>query len=125
MNFHDFFEAYKSGQRHFSGLHFEYEAGFSGQDFSGSIFEDCFLYVDFRGSNLTNAQFIRCNLKEADFREANLTKACMTKCLVESTMFKGARVNDFTFDENYYFGLTVSQKDFDERLKNSDVVSKN
>lgn len=123
MTSSEFFTAYNNGQRHFSGLDFEYEEGFSGQDFSDSIFEDCFLYVDFRESDLTNTQFIACNLKEADFRGANLTNAIMSKCLVESTMFKGATTTNFTFTENYYFGHTLSQKDFDERLRDADDAS--
>jgi uncharacterized protein YjbI with pentapeptide repeats len=123
MTLSEFFAAYNSGQRHFSGLDFEYDEGFSHQNFSDSIFENCFLYVDFSGSDLTNAQFIACNLKEADFRGANLANAVMTKCMVESTMFKGAIIHNFTFTENYYFGHTLSQKDFDERLRGADDSS--
>ncbi|MBK8547770.1 MAG: pentapeptide repeat-containing protein [Saprospiraceae bacterium] len=35
------------------------------------IFENCFLYLDFHNSNLTNADFISCNIKEIDLLGAN------------------------------------------------------
>lgn len=108
-----------SGQRHFKALNFEYESGFSGKDFSGVIFENCFLYLDFRNSNLSNAQFIRCNIKEIDLRGARLCGALMTHCLVESAMFSGANTTGFRFVENYYYGLVLNQADFDEKLLHS------
>lgn len=114
-----FFAAIDSGQRYFTDLDFEYEEGFSGKDFSAVIFERCFLYVDMRNSNLYNAQFINCNIKEIDLRGANLTGALMTRCLVESTMFKGACTAGFRFIENYYYGLVLNQADFDEKFARS------
>ena len=123
MKSRDFFEAYKNGQRHFVDLDFEGEEGFSKGEFSHIIFERCFLYVDFRKSNLTNAQFLSCNIKGIDLRGANLTNAIMTKCSVESAMFKGAIVTNFRFIENYYYGLTLNQEDFDEKLIDSDAYS--
>jgi len=116
MTHTEFFQAYDNGQRHFQNLDFEYQKSFAGKDFTDIIFEHCFLYVNFRNSNLTNAQFIGCNLKEIDLRYANLTNALMKNCLVESAMFKGALVKDFRFIENYYYSLTLGQKDFDEKL---------
>ncbi len=35
-------------------------------------FNGCFLFLDFKNSNLTNSKFISCNIKTADFRGANL-----------------------------------------------------
>jgi len=117
----EFFEAYKNGQRQFSDLDFEYLEGFSNKDFSDIVFEGCFLYLDFRNSDLTNAKFIGCNIKEIDLRQANLTNALMTNCLVESAMFNGATVTGFKFIDNYYFGLTLGQKDFDDKIIHSDA----
>ncbi len=108
-----FFAAFASGQRHFTALDFEYEEGFSWKDFSGVIFERCYLNVDMRNSNLYEAQFIDCNIKEIDLRGANLTCAFMTRCLVECAMFKGACTAGFRFVENYYYGLVLNQADFD------------
>jgi hypothetical protein len=117
----NFFEAYKNGERHFLDLDFEYLEGFSNKDYSGIVFENCFLYLDFRNSNLTNAKFIGCNIKEIDLRHANLTNAFMTNCLVESALFKGAIVNDFKFLDNYYYGLTIGQKEFNDKIIHSDA----
>lgn len=117
----EFFNAYKNGQRHFTGLGFEYEEGFSDQDFTDIVFENCFLYLDFRNSNLRNAAFISCNIKEIDLRGADLTDALMTKCLVESALFKGAVVTNFRFIENYYYGHTLGQTDFDSKLIDQDA----
>ncbi|HWB25231.1 MAG TPA: pentapeptide repeat-containing protein [Chitinophagaceae bacterium] len=117
----EFFEAYKSGQRHFTNVDFDEESDFSNKDFSNVIFENCFLYVDFRNTNLTNAKFIQCNSKEIDLRNSNLTNAYMTRCLVESVMFKGAIVTGFEFVDNYYFGMTIGQKEFNETIVNTDA----
>jgi hypothetical protein len=117
----EFFGAYKNGQRHFLDLDFEYLEGFSNKDFSDIVFEGCFLYLDFRNSNLTNAKFIGCNIKEIDLRQANLTNALMTNCLVESAMFKGATVTGFKFIDNYYYGLTLGQEEFDDKIIHSDA----
>lgn len=119
MTVAQFFAAIDAGQRHFTALDFEYEEGFSGKDFSGVIFERCYLYVDMRNCNLYEAQFIHCNIKEIDLRGANLTSAFMTHCLVESAMFKGASTAGFRFIENYYYGLVLNQADFDEKLIHS------
>lgn len=116
MTTSEFFAALHSGQRHFTALDFEYEDGFSGKDFSGVIFENCFLYLDFRNSNLSDAQFINCNIKEIDLRGANLSGSLMTHCLVESAMFGGATTTGFRFVGNYYYGLVLNQADFDEKL---------
>lgn len=123
MTHFEFFEAYNNGQRHFLNLDFEYLDGFTNKDFSNVIFESCLLYLDFRGTNLTNAQFISCNIKEIDLRNTNLTNAVMKNCLVESAMFKGALTTDFRFIENYYYGLTLGQQDFDEELFKADSAN--
>lgn len=117
----EFFEAYKNGQRHFLDLDFEHLDGFSNKDFSDIVFEGCFLYLDFRNSNLTNAKFIGCNIKEIDLRQANLTNALMTNCLVECALFKGATVEGFKFLDNYYYGLTLGQEDFNDKIIHSDA----
>jgi len=117
----EFFEAYNKGQREFINLDFEYLEGFANRDFSNIVFKDCFLYLDFRNCNFTNAQFIGCNIKEIDLRSSNLTNALMTKCLVECAMFRNAIVDGFRFIENYYYGLTLNQEDFDQNLINSDA----
>jgi len=41
----------------------------------------------------------------------------MNKCLVECAMFQGARVDNFVFTENYYYGLTLGQGDFIKLLE--------
>jgi uncharacterized protein YjbI with pentapeptide repeats len=117
MTVPEFFEAIRNGQKHFVNLDFEDEKGFAGKDFSGVTFESCFLYVDFRNCNLTNAKFISCNLKEIDLRHTNLTNASMNKCLVESAMFSGANLTNFEFKENYFFGHTLYQDDLKELIK--------
>jgi len=117
----EFFEAYQNGQRYFLDLDFEYADGFADIDLPDIIFEDCFLYIDLRKTNLTNARFIGCNLKEIDLRHANLTNALMTNCLVESALFKGAITEGFRFFENYYYGMTIGQEEFDRDIVNSDA----
>jgi len=114
MDYATFLKAYNDGQRYFKDLDFEYIEGFSNKDFSGIVFEHCFLYVDFSHSNLTNAKFIQCNIKEIDLSHCNLTNALMTKCLVESALFTDAIIDGFTFIENYSYGITIGQKKFNE-----------
>lgn len=122
MTITEFFEAINKGQRHFKSLDFGFEDGdhFSNKDFSGIVFEECFLYIDCRNSNFTGGGFIGCNMKEIDLRGADLTNASMTRCLLESAMFKGATVTNFKFTENYAFGSTLDQAFFNETLIHSD-----
>jgi uncharacterized protein YjbI with pentapeptide repeats len=117
MTVSDFLQSYEDGIRYFSKLDFEYEEGFANQDFTDIVFENCFLYVEFCHSNLTNAKFISCNIKEIDLAGANLTNAIMTKCLVESAVFANAIVDGFSFFENYSFGATLEQEDFEKLLR--------
>jgi uncharacterized protein YjbI with pentapeptide repeats len=111
MTAQEFFSAYQKGTRQFKEMDFEYLPGFSGVDLSDVVIEDSWFNVDCRGSKFRNAKFIRCNIKEIDLREADLTGAEMTECLVECAQFKGAIVENFRFYKNYYYGLTLEQKD--------------
>jgi uncharacterized protein YjbI with pentapeptide repeats len=112
--------AYTNGQRQFNGWHFEEDESVRGLDLTGVEFRNCFLYLDFRDANLTNARFISCNMKTADFRGANLTNALIKNCLLESAMFKGAIVDNFRFEENYYWGMTTQPGDFERVFKEAD-----
>lgn len=114
MDYTTFLQAYNNGQRYFKDLDFEYTDGFSNKDFSDVVFEHCFLYVDFSYSNLTNAKFIECNIKEIDLSHSNLANALMTKCLAESALFNKAIIDGFIFIENYSCGATIGQKKFVE-----------
>jgi len=75
------------------------------------------MFLDFNGANLTNTQFISCNIKTADFRNANLTNAVIRNCCVECTMFKGAKTDHLVFEENYCYGLVLGQDDFEKHFK--------
>jgi len=114
----EFFEAFEQGHRKFDNLDFEDFGGFSEKDFSGVEFENCFLNLDFRNSNLSNSKFITCNVKCADFRQANLTNALMKNCSVESAMFKGAKIDGFQFIENYFCGSIIEQGAFEKYFLN-------
>lgn len=113
----EFLEAYAKGQRHFKGWDFAEDDSISGQNLSGVIFEGGFLFLNFREANLTDAQFIGCNMKTADFSGANLTNATIKNCLVECTIFKDAITNNLTFQENYYYGITLQQSDFSKLIE--------
>jgi len=114
-----FLTAYAQGKRHFCDLDFEAKGSAQGLDLSGVIFENCFLFLDFRGAKLTQAQFIKCNIKTADFTGADLTHAVIKNCAVESTNFKGAKTDHLVFEENYYYGQIMNQSDFEEIFKNA------
>ncbi|MEP0264777.1 pentapeptide repeat-containing protein [Dokdonia sp.] len=114
----EFFLAFDNGQRQFENWNFHEDESVAGKDLTGVEFKNCFLFLDFKNTNLTNSKFISCNIKTADFREANLTNGLIKNCLVESTMFKGAKVENFRFEENYCFGATVGLNDFDKMFKN-------
>ena len=111
--------AFFAGQRHFQNWDFDEDGTIKGINLSGIIFEECFLFLDFRDSNLTNTKFIKCNIKTADFRGSDLTHALIKNCSVESTTFKGAKTDNLIFKENYCYGNVVNQKDFDEIFKDS------
>lgn len=109
--------AYKNGQRHFKNWNFEEDASLKGYSLPDIHFEECFMFIDLRNVDLTQSQFVKCNLKTSDFREANLKGALIKNCSVESIMFRGANLEDFQFENNYYFRLTLKQTDFPELLK--------
>jgi len=113
----DLQKAYAQGRREFENWDFEEDGSAQGLDLNGIEFRNCFLFLDFKNANLANAKFISCNLKTADFSGANLENARINNCLVESTLFEGAKLNNFQFEENYYFGVTVGQKDFEAFFK--------
>ncbi len=110
--------AYKAGQRKFDNWDFREDGSTRGMNLTGIEFTNCFLYLDFRDSNLSNSKFIGCNIKTADFRGANLKNALITNCSVESTMFKGANIENFRFEDNYSYGATVGPDDFEELFRN-------
>lgn len=116
----DLQKAYAEGKREFENWDFEEDGSAEGLDLSGIEFKHCFLFLDFKNANLANAKFISCNLKTADFSGANLENALIKNCLVESTRFEGAKLDNFQFEENYYFGATVGQKDFEAFFRDTD-----
>lgn len=113
--------AYSKGQREFEDWDFEEDESAEGMNLSGVIFKNCFLFLNFRNTNLTNSIFINCNLKTADFSGANLENGLIRNCSVESTMFNGANTKGFRFEENYCYGATTKPGDFEKIFKNSDV----
>lgn len=112
--------AYAKGQRKFHDWDFEADGSVQGLDLSRIEFSSCFLFLDFKNTNLTNSKFLTCNIKTADFRGANLNNALIKNCSVESTMFKGAQVENFRFEENYCFGAVTKLVDFEELFKDAD-----
>jgi hypothetical protein len=116
----ELFSAYLKGKRHFLNWDFDEDLSVKGKDLSDIFFENCFLFLDFRESKLNGAKFIGCNIKTADFRNSDLTNATINNCSVESTMFKGAKTDNLIFKENYCYGNTVGQKEFEELFKDSD-----
>ena len=113
--------AYSSGQRHFIDWDFDEDLSVKGLDLSDVSFESCFLFLDFRETKLINSKFIQCNIKTADFRDADLTNAIFKNCSVESIMFKGAKTKDLIFEENYAYGNTFGQDDFESFIKDNDT----
>lgn len=110
--------AYARGQRKFDNWDFHENISAQGIDLTGAVFKNCFLFTDFRNTNLTRVQFINCNLKTANFKGANLESALIKNCSVESTIFTGAKTQNFRFENNYCYGAIVDLKDFDEVFKN-------
>lgn len=110
-------EAYKNGQRYFYDLDLDNE-NFDGQNLEEIIFEKCFLYSSFRGANLKGSKFINGNVKTCDFREADLTNSHFENVAIESALFAKAKVDGIYFDNNWCYGQSVSQADFDNDIKN-------
>lgn len=106
-------EAYNNGQRYFPDIEMEDE-NFDGQNLEGIIFERCFLYSSFQKANLKNSKFINGNIKTCDFTEADLTNAHFENVLVECVVLSGAKTEGIYFDNNWYYGHNLTQKDFDK-----------
>ncbi|SHM04092.1 Pentapeptide repeat-containing protein [Chitinophaga jiangningensis] len=113
-----FFESYNNGQRYFVDLYFEDIEGFTNRDYSGCIFERCFLHIDCSNSNFTNAKFIDSNIKCLDLSNCNLTNALIKNCCVECTIFDHAIIEGFKFENNGYYGAVAEQRHFKEHFYN-------
>lgn len=115
--------AYRNGQRLFENWDFnDDDSSVAHETFSNAVFQHCFMFLNFRNTILSNTQFISCNLKTADFRGADLSNALFKNCSVESTLFNGAITTNLRFEENYCYGVTVGQNDFEEFFKSSDEL---
>ncbi|MBP2832614.1 pentapeptide repeat-containing protein [Aquimarina sp. U1-2] len=117
----EFISAYKNGQRKFANWNFNEDNSVEGLDLQNIHFEECFLFLNLRNTNLANAKFITCNIKTADFRGANMTNAIIKNCRVEGVMFKGAITDQLVFKENYCHSTTVGQDDFETFFKETDI----
>jgi uncharacterized protein YjbI with pentapeptide repeats len=115
-------EQYKNGQRYFENLDMENES-FEGQDLEGIVFENCSLYISFRGANLKNAKFINGAIKTCDFQEADLTNAHFENLGVESSEFARSKTENTYFDNNWAYGQAVTQADFDNWIKDHPRMS--
>ena len=113
----EFIAAYKNGQRHFVDWDFDEGGSLQGMNLREVCFESCFLFLDFSNAVLTNSAFVQCNIKTADFSGANLKDATIKNCSVESTLFTGANTENLTFEDNYFYGATISQDDFERIFK--------
>lgn len=110
-------KSYRNGQRRFEGLDM-FHVDLQGENLEGIVFDKCFLMVDFRKCNLTNAKFINGNIKGSDFREANLTNALMERVAFEGTRFESAILDGFQFRENYFHGGSdFGQREFEEWIE--------
>jgi uncharacterized protein YjbI with pentapeptide repeats len=109
-------EQYKKGQRYFEGLDID-NGSFDGENLEGITFEDCTLYVSFKGANLKNAKFINGGIKTCDFREADLTNAHFENVCVEGSQFARAKTGGTFFDNNSAYGQHVSQAEFEEWIR--------
>jgi uncharacterized protein YjbI with pentapeptide repeats len=110
---------YQLGKRYFENLDMENES-FEGENLEGIIFDNCALYASFRKANLRNAQFLNGGIKTCDFREADLTNARFEHLCIENSQFARAKINGIYFDNNSAYGQHVSQKDFDDWIKDSE-----
>jgi uncharacterized protein YjbI with pentapeptide repeats len=109
-------EQYQKGQRYFTNLDMENES-FENQDLEDIVFEDCSLYISFRGANLRNAKFLNGGVKTCDFREADLTNSRFENVCVESAQFARAKKDNIFFDNNSSYGQNVTQADFNDWIK--------
>ena len=105
-------ESYRNGQRCFFHLEFENCENLSSLCFSGAVFKNCWLNVDFSKSDLTDTKFIDCDLKTTDFSNCNLTRASITGCTVESSVYTDAIIDEFVFDNNSAYSQVTGQDDF-------------
>ena len=112
---------YNQGQRIFQEINVLEDESLEAANLSEAVFEKSFLSsINFQKSILRAVVFRECNLKCSDFRFADLENATIHNCLLEATSFKGSNTNGLIFSENYYYGLTLHQEDFDRNLRNQD-----
>lgn len=109
-------ERYQNGQRRFENLDLSSES-FEGQNLEGIIFDGCLLSANFRGANLKNATFINGGIKTCNFRDADLSGAHFENLSVESSEFAGSKTENTYFNNNFAYGQSVTQDDFEDWIK--------
>jgi uncharacterized protein YjbI with pentapeptide repeats len=107
-------EAYRNAQRYFENVELDLKEDLNDVVLSGAVFKLCCFNVSFLRADLSDCQFIDCDLKTADFRHSNLTNASIVGCTVESTCFRNAILTGFVFNHNSAYSQDTSQTDFDD-----------
>lgn len=106
---------YQDGVRNFKGIHIV--GSLAGENLSDIEFEECSLLVNFKGANLSGALFKKGNIKNGNFVEADLTKARFEGVTIDTANFKDAKIDDIYFRLNTFGGSSVTQTDFEDRLR--------
>lgn len=87
-------------------------------------FEDCYIYAQFKGSNLAYALFERCTFENTDFElsdmqaviivESDLFKIVVSDCAMQNFKTQKCYMSDFEFDDKYM--TTFDSKTFFDKL---------
>ena len=113
MTVAELLQAYERGQREFNNLSFPENETVQGQDLSGIVFKNSFLFQNFQNTNLADAKFIACNIKGVDFSGANFERGLIKNCAVEGLSLIDANIEGLNFEENYFHGNELTQDDLD------------
>lgn len=111
----EIFEKYNSGQTHFDDI--DGSGDLTNMNLEGISFDNCFLDINLRNTNLKNARFTNGNIKTCDFENADLTGAHFEKVAVEATNFFGAKIKNTIFKDNYCYSSVLQQKDLEYLVK--------
>ena len=111
----DIMERYRRGERIFCQLEFPDGASFRGQDLSGAVFDQCWIFsADFSEAVLRETSFRGSNLKCCDFTGADLTSADLRESGIDGATFTNARLKDVLLNGASAYGYVF--KDGDELI---------
>ncbi|MEW4429738.1 pentapeptide repeat-containing protein [Paenibacillus pabuli] len=110
-------ELITSGEKHFKRVEITEYGKIRNFNFSGVIFEECMLSLDFTGSSFRSAKFINSNIKNSIFSETDLSNSEFFNNSIDACVFRNANIEEIIFLKNTQYSSENTIEDLKEMVK--------